>query len=83
MNNLRKENARLLKLTEVLINRFPDLDISPSFKGNKSTIGIYAWSDDGEEILADDFLLLSLRTDQEIMEKAEKVYLTKKELENE
>lgn len=81
MNNHRKENARLLKLTEVLINRFPDLSISPSFRGTGSSLEVYAWV--GGEIVANASLVLSLKTDYEIVKEVEKVYLAKKELENE
>lgn len=81
MNNHRKENARLLKLTEVLINRFPDLSISPSFRGTGSSLEVYAWV--GGEIVANASLVLSLKTDLEIVEEVENVYLIQKELENE
>lgn len=78
MKNQIKQNERLLTLTQVLVRRFPDMDISVDFQVKH--ISFYLWENGEIEKLE----VCSLeKTDQEIMEVAKEMYLLQKELENE
>lgn len=73
------KNERLLKLTEVLTRRFPDMQIASTF----GELGMITFNAGTEDTFKSDYAFIEHSTDQEIMEKAKAIYLYKKELENE
>lgn len=84
MKHTIKMNERLLKLTEVLTRRFPDLKIQVEFMhGKYHSVDFYLFDKESEKISEISHNYLSTSTDQQIMEEAERMYELQKELENE